>query len=78
MRAICQLLSTLLVGILGEAKDDGWKPCKPAEDYVTDAFCTYEHYYMELKRYNRPAGHTERTIAVLEHLGARFLGILGR
>ena len=44
--AVCQLLRTLLAGILGEAKDDGWKPCKPEDDYVLDAFCTYVHYYI--------------------------------
>ncbi len=38
--------------------------------------CAYVIYYMELKRYNRPAGHTARTLELLQHRGARFLRVL--
>jgi hypothetical protein len=77
MRAICQLLPTLLVGILGAKQPDGsWHACDPGVDYLTDTFCAYVHYLMELKRYNRPPGHTERTLLQLQHLGARFIGLV--
>jgi hypothetical protein len=77
MRAICQILPTLLIGILGEKQPDGtWRSCDPSDDYLTDMFCAYDHYLMELKRYNRPPGHTERTLEQLQHLGMRFIGIV--
>ena len=77
MRAVCQLLPTILIGILGEKQPDGsWRACDPAADYLTDTFCAYVHHLMELKRYNRPPGHTERTLQQLQHLGMRFIGLL--
>ena len=77
MRAICQLLPTLLVGILGAKQADGsWRACDPDADYLTDTFCAYVHYLMELKRYNRPPGHTERTLQQLRHLKTRFIGLV--
>jgi hypothetical protein len=77
MRAICQLLPTLLVGILGAKQADGsWRACDPNADYLTDTFCAYVHYLMELKRYNRPPGHTERTLQQLRHLKTRFIGLV--
>ena len=77
MRAVCQLLPTLLPGILGVKPPHGrWKACKPDDDYVTNVWCMFVHYYMELKRYNRPAGHTARTLAVMERIGEQFLDIL--
>ena len=76
MRAVCQLLPVISRGILGEKTESGWRACAPNDDYVTDVVCAYVTYYMELKRYNRPPGHTARTLELLEHLGARFLRIL--
>ena len=77
MRAVLQLLPTLLPGILGEKQQDGsWKPCDTEDDYFTALICAYNHYYMELKRYNRPPGHTEQTLMHLEHLGSQVLRIV--
>ena len=77
LRAVCQLLPCLLPGIMGEKQDDGsWLPCKPDEDYLTDFACAFVVYYMELKRYNRPRGHTARTLEMLAHLGDRFLRLV--
>jgi hypothetical protein len=73
MRAVLQLLPVLLPGILGERDEDGrWATAvKLEQDYVTSLFVDYVHYYMELKRYNRPPGHTERTEEALAYLGER-------
>ena len=77
MRAVLQLLPTLLPGILGEKQPSGaWKPRESEHDYFTALICAYNHYYMELKRYNRPPGHTEQTLQHLEYLATQFLRIL--
>ena len=77
MRAVMQLIVCILPGILGSKGTDGtWRACRPEDDYVTDVWVAFVHYYMELKRYNRPHGHTERTLQMLVHLGERFLRVL--
>jgi hypothetical protein len=79
MRAVFQLLPLLLPGLLGAKHSDGaWRAVDRDDDYLTDIICAYVHYYMELKRYNRPRGHTERTFESLVHLGDRFLRTLRR
>ena len=77
MRAVFQLLPLLLPGILGTKHSDGtWRACDRDDDYLTDVIIAYVNYYMELKRYNRPRGHTERTFEILAHLGDHFLRVL--
>jgi hypothetical protein len=74
MRAVLQIMPVLLPGILGVRDEDGrWSKAVALEsDYLTQLFVTYDHYYMELKRYNRPPGHTERSLETLVYLGERF------
>ena len=77
MRALYQLLPTMLHGIVGVRGADGaWQPYSLEADYLTDMMCAYVNYYMELKRYNRRRGHTDNSLELLEHLGHRFLRIL--
>ena len=77
MRAVLQILPPLLLGIHGSRQADGtWQACKLEDDYVTDTVCTFVNYYMELKRYNRPPGHTASTLEMLEHLGAQVVRLL--
>ena len=77
MRALCQLLPTILHGIVGERDADGaWQACSWEADYLTNMVCAYVNYYMELKRYNRRRGHTDTSLELLEHLGHRFLRVL--
>jgi len=80
MRALWQLMPFAAAGLLGEmdATKGEWVQMKSSKDYLLELCSAYASFYVVLKRYNQPAGHTNESLQALKVLGDRVTITLQR